>query len=414
MATLCKNCGAPLVFDPAKQQVVCNTCGSSWYADEIESSDKEFAEQKKAVSMGQTFDPSVAKEFLDCYIYTCSSCGGEIILNGTEASTKCIYCGSSSVVFNRISKEKSPEFIIPFSITKDEAVDLIRKQMNGKILIPKEIKNFEPSAVRGIYIPYWIVNANHYEADVIRGSVKSGKNSVTRYFTRGGTLSVKNLPVDASLMLSDESSQRLEPFDMKKLKPFDEDYLLGFYSNVSDITNQDLQEAVNKRCSDAFQEKAKQDVMASNKSIPLSRSATQIDRDVIYAMLPVWFITFDYEGKHNTIMVNGDTGKVVAGLPWKKRTFYSLIGIFGTLMTLLLTAIIYNTIMPNLIYRRIYTLNGTRSIFYSNNVLFLLIMTLVIWLVVLIFGYANMKKVTEQLDRTQSSSIFNFMKKRQG
>ena len=118
MATLCKNCGSPVVFDPAKQKVVCQTCGASWDADEIESSSKAFTEDQHAVSMDQVYG-SAEKEFMDCYIYTCSSCGGEIIINGSEASTKCIYCGSSSVVFDRISKEKSPECILPFSITKE-------------------------------------------------------------------------------------------------------------------------------------------------------------------------------------------------------------------------------------------------------------------------------------------------------
>ena len=62
-----------------------------------------------------------SEEFMDCYVYSCGSCGGEVIINGSEASTKCIYCGNSTVIFNRISRQKRPKYIIPFIITKEEA-----------------------------------------------------------------------------------------------------------------------------------------------------------------------------------------------------------------------------------------------------------------------------------------------------
>ena len=115
MATLCKNCATPLIFDPAKQKVVCPSCGGAWDAEEVESNEKKYRENQHAVSAEEVYGPSddLKDEYFDCYIYTCGSCGGEIAINGTEASTKCIYCGSSSVVFDRISKEKAPEFIRP-------------------------------------------------------------------------------------------------------------------------------------------------------------------------------------------------------------------------------------------------------------------------------------------------------------
>ena len=240
MATLCKNCAAPLVFDPATQRVVCRSCGSSFTAEEVESEAKAFDEDKRAVDAAEIYGVKseedeilgndVKEEFIDCYIYTCSSCGGEITINGTEVSTKCIYCGSPSVVFNRISKEKAPEFIMPFQITKEKAVELIKAQFSKGLFIPKEVKNFEPSAVHGIYVPYWLVDARHAEANMYSARFKKDRYSYeTRYFGRSGNIIVQNLPVDGSQMLSPKITQRLEPFDFSDMKNFDEDYLLGFY-----------------------------------------------------------------------------------------------------------------------------------------------------------------------------------------
>ena len=243
MATLCKNCSHALVFDPRTQLLVCSSCGSSFKPEEIESTAKEYREDLKAEAASEVYGVTDDKSLMDCYVYTCSECGGEIIINGTEASTTCVYCGNPNVVFSRISKQKRPEFIMPFSISKERAIVLAQNAVKKGIFVPREIKNFSVDCCRGIYLPYWIVKAKYADAVVIKGQVKQGKNSVTKYFGRAGRLEFDNLPLDASRALSDESSSKLEPFNLVNLKPFDEDYLAGFYSNVSDVTYSDVRGA---------------------------------------------------------------------------------------------------------------------------------------------------------------------------
>jgi len=408
MATICRNCATPLVFDPGSQKVVCPTCGGSWNAEEVEAYGKELLYGNQAVAAGIPVNEGTKKEFLDCYIYTCSSCGGEIIINGSEASTKCVYCGGSSVVFDRISKEKAPEYILPFAISREQALDLVKQKFSRGMFIPKEVKNFTASSVRGIYIPYWIVNAYHVESDIVRGKVKSGKSTVTRYFGRSGRMHIANLPVDASRMLSDESSQRLEPFDFSALRPFDEDYLLGFYSNVSDLRKVDLQEAVNKRAQEVFAEEVVKSVRASSKKVIQSRCATSLNKNMHYAMLPVWFITYDYQGKHNTIMVNGQTGKVVCGVPWNERAFKSALAVTAIVLSLLLAVILRYGCVPLFFITK--TVNGKVK---RGNPLSLFAMFGLIGAVIFFAGKALYKKVKKQLELSQSTSIFNFMKKRQ-
>ncbi|MBO4688276.1 MAG: hypothetical protein J5636_07155 [Clostridiales bacterium] len=411
MATLCKNCAAPLVFDPLTQKVVCRSCGSSWDAEEVESREKELLREKHAESAVDVYgeEEAAAREFLDCYVYLCSSCGGEIIINGTESSTKCIYCGSSSVVFDRIAKEKAPEFIIPFAISKEQAIAHIEKAFKHGMFIPKEIKTFKPEAVRGIYIPYWIANAYHTEADIFRGETGSGKNRRVHYYARSGRMTMTNIPVDASMMLSDESSQCLEPFDFSALKYFDEDYLLGFYSNVSDIKNQDLTEVVFKRTRNAFQTEAKKSIKNAH-SITLidTRSQTIVDRDVKYAMLPVWFVTYDYEGRHNTIMVNGQTGKVVCGVPWNQKLFSTICAILATILTAINTTIFAKYVVPPILYSQAHRRSGSR-----NNPISVIVIIITFGLGVFAIGAAFYKNVKKHLQLSQSASIFNFMKKRQ-
>ncbi len=401
MASLCKNCGAKIVFDPGSKMLVCDFCGSRFSPEEVEAEDKAHVLDKEAVSMKDIFGSSDEK-LLNCYVYTCNSCGGEIIINGTEASTKCIYCGNSAVVFSRISREKRPDVIMPFAITKERALELIHEKLDKGMFIPKEIKNFKAEHIRGIYIPYWIVNADHANAVVVKGTVRNGRNSKTVYHGRAGRLKINELPLDASKLLSDESSMRLEPFNFNELREFDEDYLTGFYSNVSDINFDDLRQVVYKRADEFFGQCAMADApSASSKEIISSKPHTTIDyKSMRYAMLPAWFVTYTHNGKHNTILVNGQTGKIVCGVPWNKALFNTLMVTTAIATTTLYTFVLYY-LLPAV-------LSSKNS--KSGNLIALLILLAVS---LISTGISKLKKTTRSIELTQAQGIFNFVKKRQ-
>ena len=405
MATLCRNCSHPLVFDPAKQKMYCSSCGSSFLPEEVEAESKEYRQDLRAESMESIYNTK-DKDLMDCYVYSCSECGGEIIINGTEASTTCVYCGNSNVVFSRIAKQKCPEFVMPFSITKEKAIELVHKKINSGLFIPKEIKNFSIDCIRGIYLPYWIINASYTNAAVIEGQVRSGKSTVTRYFGRAGKLKLTRFPIDASLALSDESSSRLEPFELSHLKPFDEDYLAGFYSNVSDVTYIDLKRATLKRAEEFFEKEAMDDVRASRKKVVSSIPSLKIENNMVYAMLPAWFITFKYKGKPNTILVNGDTGKVVCALPWNKGLFYSLLFTFGAVAT---TAayFVFRYTLPVFFMGR----SSSSSSDSRGKIIALLVAGIIALFSV---GIRKIIKVVKNIQLTQDKKMFNFTKKRQG
>ncbi|MBR2821895.1 MAG: TFIIB-type zinc ribbon-containing protein [Clostridiales bacterium] len=406
MVTNCRNCAGRLVFDPSSQKLVCESCGSMFKPEEFDISEKEELLDQKAVSMNQ-IQGTDDKDFMDCYVYTCASCGGEIIINGTEASTACIYCGNPAVVFSRIARHKRPQYVIPFKITKEEAVKIVRERFWQGRFIPKEIKNFKADNVRGIYIPYWIIDCDHKAAVVVKGQVSSGKSSRTEYFGRAGRLKLRDFPLDASKMLSDASSQRLEPFNLRVMKPFDEDYLLGFYSNISDITYGHLRNAASIRCEAYFNEAALKDVSgASRKSIYTSKSQTSIDyNNVRYAMLPAWFVTYEFKGKHNTILVNGQTGKIVCGVPWNKVKFFALLILTG----IALTVVSYFILNP--ILNALFASSSGRSSSNSNGKLVAAVVMGAISLFTI--GIRKIVKVIKSIELTQAYSIFNFVKKRQ-
>ncbi len=403
MATLCKNCSHALVFDPRLQVLVCSSCGSSFQPEEIESEAKKYRQDLKAEDAAEVYNSNEEK-FMDCYVYSCSECGGEIIINGTEASTMCVFCGNPNVVFSRIAKQKEPEFIMPFRITKESAVKRARDTIKKGAFVPGAIKNFSVDCCRGIYLPYWIVNATYYDSMIVVGSVTEDKKRVTRYFGRTGYLKFKDLPVDASRAISDDSSSKLEPFDLKNLKAFDEDYLAGFYSNVSDVTYSDVRKAAQERGTEFFAEAAMKDIDASGKSVVESHPSINVDTDMKYAMLPAWFITFRYKEEPHTILVNGDTGKVVCALPWKKVLFNIMLFTIAITATVLSFFIFKEMLMSMFGPNADFDKGDARILFFVIAGISTLFST----------GISKVKRVMKNIRLTQDKAMFNFTKKRQG
>ena len=405
MATLCKNCSHALVFDPETQKLECSYCGSSFSAEEVESESKKYRQDLQAESMDTIYGETDGK-YMDCYVYTCAECGGEIIINGSESSTNCIYCGNPNVVFSRIARQKCPDYILPFSISKDKAVSMVRERLKKGIFVPRKIKKIKIDCVRGIYLPYWLVNAEFSGAVVLSGQVNEGKHTRTYYFGRAGDMNIKNLPIDASKMVSDESTARLEPFSMSLLKPFDEDYLAGFYSNVTDITYSDLRSSALTRAKEYFEDEAIHDCVVENPKIIRSNPSIKLSNDLIYAMLPAWFISFKYKKKHHTILINGDTGKVVCGIPWNKILFYSLLIGLGILITAA-AFFVFRYTLP------FFLAAGGSSRSSSNRGK--LIAFLIAGIIALFTtGIRKVVKVIKNIKLTQDRDTFNFMKKRQG
>ena len=384
MAVLCRNCARKLLFNPATQKLECSTCGSSFRPEEVEDVNAELH-----------------TKYYDTRVYTCSHCGAEVVTSDTEASTFCVYCGNPAIVFDRISKEYKPDGVLPFQVTKEEAVGYIRLRFLKNPIVPKEVRDkCIPANLRGIYVPYWIVNADYLEADILKGEVKRGKSRVTKFYSRAGEVTFKNVPIDGSRILNDDISRKLEPFYLEDAKEFDEDYLNGFYSNTSDLDYFDLRASTAYRCHELYKEEVVKTVKAQNVQITDSVYHVDIHDDPIYMMVPVWFFTFKYEDKPYTVLVNGQTGKVVGTMPWQKKKVYSIaISIF--VLTLALCAFLYWAYFNQFL--------GLTS-FYSQGLAGMLTLGSLFFA----RGLVGIRRILKNLRLTQSEAIFKFVKKRQG
>nr|MBQ8253242.1 zinc ribbon domain-containing protein [Lachnospiraceae bacterium] len=327
----CPNCTTALIFNPATDLLECPSCRSSFSATEFTSDES---------SPGEASDTALSDDVMEMNVYSCTACGAEISVNGVESSTFCSYCGQPTIVFDRVSSAKKPQYIIPFSVTKDQAITAIRKHLSSGYFVPQEIKDFSIERIRGIYVPFWLYDIDYADAQYLKGEVKSGKHSYTYYYYRSADVTFHDLTLDASDQLSDESTQRLEPYDTQAMRPFESGYLSGFYADCFDTDQNKLQYIARQRSKELFDKEIEKSVNAEDIEILKSDPKSEITKSS-YAMFPAWFMTFRYQDEPYTIMVNGQTSKVVGAVPYDKKKVTVLYWIIAIIATLILTPIMY-------------------------------------------------------------------------
>jgi predicted RNA-binding Zn-ribbon protein involved in translation (DUF1610 family) len=365
MVLRCANCGGVLEYSAELNKMVCSFCGNSYTIDELNQ--KEVEEEKNVEKPAQpqpansenriVTGPSIftlknssgfasdevgdyntilkkkneekAKEesrmhaSVKMQIMRCTACGAELAVNGTETSTFCAYCGQATVVQDRVDDYLKPDYIIPFKVPRDDAEKIIRTQLNKGFFVPKGIKDFEVEKIRGIYVPFWLFDMHYSDRQFYKYSKKQGKTTVTRYEYFEAKTFFKQLTLDASLNLNDDSSARLEPYDMRQLEEFDMAYLSGYYSDRFDVGVADITGNAVLRAGELFNEQAMKEIKHKTGKLVKQDPDFNVSKTE-YALLPAWFLSFKYDDKPYTILVNGQTGKMVGAVPYVKAKAYAI------------------------------------------------------------------------------------------
>lgn len=325
----CPNCDGGLIFDPASQKFVCEYCLSKYTDDELKKlfpdDEEEQFEQTQSAGSKQ-FDKAENSEFEDnAVVYSCPSCGAEVVTDATTAATFCYYCHNPVVLSSRLDGSFKPDKVVPFIIERNEAIERFMLWAKKKWFIPKYFFSKDQiDKITGVYFPHWVV-----DTDVVGRLNTNGKK--VRTWTMGDTryTETKNYQVirEADIHLEDITRSALNkankqlvdgihPFDDKSMIDFSMGYLSGFQAEKRDIERNMLeQEVVNEIARYARTLTSE----TANEYIGVTDGDVNVDiktTDWSYALLPVWTLT--YKGKDGKIYyyaMNGQSGKTCGKLP---------------------------------------------------------------------------------------------------
>lgn len=327
----CGQCGAKLEYAPGTDVLKCPYCGAE---NVIPSADGDIHELDY---VGFLRNAGASEEVVERITVKCTACGAESTQKPNVTADRCPFCGADIVATASSSKQIKPKALLPFAITREAARDLFRKWIVSLWFAPNALKRLarQESPIDGMYTPHWTydcdttsqytgLRGDYYWVTETYTTTENGR-SVTRtrqvrkvrWTPVSGVVqnSFDDVLVVASHSLPRKYAEALEPWDLDKLCPYQDEFLSGFRAESYQV---DLEQGF---------ERAKE-IMASTIHATICRDIggdlqqvssvhTQYaDITFKHILLPVWISAYRYGEKVYRFLVNARTGEVQGERPW--------------------------------------------------------------------------------------------------
>lgn len=336
----CPNCDGELIFDPSSGKYKCEYCMSMFSQEELdamapaESTEQKQAEEESSAA-GDENTAADAQGEGQAVVYTCPSCGAEIVTDATTAATFCYYCHNPVVLGGRLEGKYLPNKVIPFSIDKKEAEKKFLEFVGSKKFVPRAFFNKKQiEKLSGIYFPYWVYDTTlkgNMQAEAKNVRVwRSGETEYTEtkiyQVEREGEVDLNNLTENALQKANKQLVEGVLPYNLEEMKDFSMGYLSGFGAEKRDIEKETLADGLKNETRD-YAQKLMRDTITGYSSVSVKSSSFNAKKEKFnYVLLPVWTVTYKaHNGKMYYYSMNGQTGKVFGELPvdYKKLSLVS-------------------------------------------------------------------------------------------
>ena len=337
----CPCCDGAIEFDSNLQKMKCPYCGSEFEMETLQAYDAELNGQPQE---NMTWDTAAGTQWQEgeeegLRVYTCNTCGGEIVADETTGASECPFCGNPVIMTGQFAGSLKPDLVIPFKIDKKAAIAALENHYKGKWLLPKVFKDqTHIKEVKGLFVPVWLFDTDadahvRYKATRTRTwSDSQYRYTETSHFsvTRAGGIGFENVPVDGSTKMDDTLMESIEPFHIGDAVDFQTAYLSGYLADKYDVDAESSIERANERIKRSTEEAFASTVHGYTSVIPVSSTINLQNGRARYALYPVWILNTQWNGQKFTFGINGQTGKIAGDLPMDKGAFWRwLLGVTG-------------------------------------------------------------------------------------
>lgn len=368
----CPSCGAPINFDVPSGKMKCSFCGASFTVEEVNqfngisqaNAELDAAHAQQAGTSGAAGGAGTAANpetqisttpaegqpgwveppptYLDeatgqqMAQFQCNSCGGEIIGSPDMVSARCPWCNNNFVATGQLTSTRVPDRMIPFAMTKEQALEAFKANMKGLKLIPREFKQVSVDDIQGVYVPYWLYDATVAgEGNFSCENIRTWTDSEYEYTEhreyqvyRSANVAFLDVPVAGTTKVTDKITESVEPFDYTKSVAFSPAYLTGFMTNKYDVDAQDANPRALERMKDSTEEVLRNSISGYDTVSTINTSIQPAFGELEYVFLPMWLMNVKFQGKNYNYAMNGQTGKFVGTFPVSERKYWTgLIGI---------------------------------------------------------------------------------------
>lgn len=320
----CPNCSGELTFKPDKQAFGCDFCLSTFTEEEIKQA---CADAENSIPSPEALQTQ--QEFSEhTNVYHCGSCGAEVICEENETATFCYYCHEPVIMSGKMSGDYTPDKVIGFKLTRENAIEKFKAWCGKRIFLPKDFNtDTQLEKMTGLYVPFWIADCD-MKADFMGSAEKirrwtsgSYRYTETKYYeiVRSAKVFTDGIPADGETKIDDLLMESIEPYNYNDAKDFSMSYLSGFFADKYDVDKVAVFPRIRSRAAEAAKNVIRNSIVGYDRVSARSENYRILNTKWQYMLLPVWFMTYRYNGEVYSFAINGQTGKLAGTPPLDKK-----------------------------------------------------------------------------------------------
>ncbi|GAB79474.1 hypothetical protein SAMN05421595_2653 [Austwickia chelonae] len=330
----CEACGAQIQYQAGSGSMQCSYCGTPQEVPTDEHYDGSIDEHDYEKWLNSA---DKARGFSGPHTVSCPRCAATTTT--ADISLPCPFCNAPIVLAQDPSEQIVPEGIIPFTLSKEQAVDSVRAWVKSRWFAPNAFKKVNSAdRINGTYVPHWTYDAetsssytgergDHYY--VTEHYTDSDGKSQTRQVRRTHWTSVSgrvwrdfdDVLVIGCLQLSPKQIEKLSPWKLDGAQPFRQAYLAGSRTLRYDVEPEQGLATAKDRMAGVIAEDCRSDIGGDEQRLAWVRTSYS---EVTFKLmlLPVWTAGYIYNGRTYTVYINAHTGEVIGDRPysWRKIT----------------------------------------------------------------------------------------------
>lgn len=328
----CPCCGGAIQFSAQAQKMVCPFCDSEFSIETVQDYAKHLqGDGQDNMSWEERNREWSQEEAEGMRIYHCSYCGGEVIGDDNTAASTCPYCDNPIVMQGQLSNALRPDYIIPFKLEKQAAINAFKQHLVGKKFLPKVFKDENHiEEIKGVYVPFWLFDTGvngtiRYKGTRVRhwSSGNYDYTETSHYsIVRGGAMQFDKIAIDGSSKMADDLMESVSPFDFRQAVEFNTAYLAGFMADKYDVTADQTIDRANYRVRESVDMILRQTIVGY-QSVNIENTNLNLNNaEAKYALYPVWILNTKWNGQMYMFAMNGQTGNFVGNLPLDKKKYW--------------------------------------------------------------------------------------------
>ncbi len=319
----CEKCGSLLEFQPGTGMLVCGHCGFETPVPESneEIEEIDFHERLASLESGEDLE--------EVLTISCPSCGAEFERDANLSSEECPFCGTTIVAEGGSHKQIKPRSLLPFKVERERARALFRQWVSKLWFAPNDFKQRArlDTTLSGMYVPHWTYDASvTTEYTGQRGiyyyvPVSTGKSTTmvrrTAWTPVSGVVdnTFDDVLVLASNSLPRQYMEKLEPWGLSDLVPFQNEYMSGFRAESYQVGLEQGFSEARRQMDRPIRQTIRYHIGGDEQLIQWMHSEFD-DITFKHILLPVWISAYRYRNKPFRFLINARTGEVQGERPW--------------------------------------------------------------------------------------------------